>query len=383
MSTLKTTNIQHPSASVPAITLDAAGAMTGSFPYPNRNLLYNGAMQLHQRGTSASGKTAAAYSTADRWKFIPVSMGTWTETVENDAPTGSGFSKSIKFLCTTADATPASTDAVYLMQILEGQDCQKIAKGTISAQQLTVSFWVKSNVTGTYVFEIGDNDNSRFYSANYTISTSATWEKKTITFPADTTGGVLDNDNNASLYVRIWLSSGSAYTTGSATTTWSDINTNLTKLAPNQVNVAASINNYWQITGVQLETGAIATPFEFKSYGQELRECQRYFYRINAGGAYGTYGNGWTTSTSAANVTVQLPVTMRTTPTEYGGSGIGEFQVTNNTAATIYTASIAASESNPQRVLVAMTLSTTTASLAGQWRSQNNSSGYIYFGAEL
>lgn len=241
----------------------------------NRNLLYNGAMQVAQRGTSVAGiTTAGGYHTADRWVGNVTNLGTWTQSVENDAPTGSGLRKSLKMLCTTADASPASTDLVRVDQYLEGQDLQRIAKGTASAQQLTLSFWVKTNVTGTYIVELVDVDNTRNVSASYTVAASATWERKTITFPADTTGA-FDNDNALSLRVCFGLGAGPDLTGGTLQTTWATP-TNANRYV-GQTNLASATNNYWQVTGVQLETGVAATPFEFKSYGQELRECQRYY----------------------------------------------------------------------------------------------------------
>ena len=286
MSTLKVVNVQHPSASEPSITLDSDGGMSGSFPSPNRNLVYNGAMQVHQRGTSVVGIMGGGYYTADRWYADLNTMGIWTQSVENDAPTGSGFRKSLKMLCRTADADPAAGDYALVMQSLEGQDVQRIAKGTASAQQLSVSFWVKANVTGTYIVSLYDNDNSRFVSASYTISASATWERKTVTFPADATG-VFDNDNEASLRLYFALAAGSSSTSGTLGTAWGAfVQANW---LVGQTNLAAATNNYWQVTGVQLETGAVATPFEFKSYGQELAECQRYFEAKTTAGFVGGF----------------------------------------------------------------------------------------------
>ena len=179
MSTVKVVNVQHPSAATPAVTLAADGSMSGAFPAPNRNLLYNGAMQVAQRGTSATGITAAGYYTADRWQPAGAGsfLGGWTQTVETDGPTGSGLTKSLKMLCTTASASPAANSAIFINQRLEGQDLQRIAKGTASAQQLSISFWAKSNTTGTYIVILDDLDNSRGVSAAYTISASATREK--------------------------------------------------------------------------------------------------------------------------------------------------------------------------------------------------------------
>jgi len=229
--------------------------------------------------------------------------------VENDAPTGSGFRKSLKILCTTADASPAANDELTINHRIEGQNLQQIAKGTSSAKQLTLSFWVKSNVTGSYIVNVQDRDNTRIVSSSYTVSASATWEKKTITFPADTTG-VLDNDNAESIRLNFWLGAGSTYASGTLNTSWAaTVDANF---APGQTNLAAATNNYWQVTGIQLEVGDIATPFEFKSVEDELLECQRYFIRFNEsvgfiGGAAGNSNNSTLGRT--------FPVIMRVSPT--------------------------------------------------------------------
>ncbi len=251
-------------------------------PGENRNILYNGAMQVAQRGTSTASITASGYYTADRWRIAVGTLGTWTQTVENDAPTGSGFRKSLKMLCTTADASPAAGDVLALQQTLEGQDLQAFRKGTSSAQQFTFSFWVKANAIGTYIAELYDADNNRSVSKSYTVSASGTWEFKTLTFPADTTGA-FDNDNAGSLEIYWWLAAGSNFTSGTLATSWGSLTS--ANRAVGQTNLAAATNNYWQITGVQLNVGAVAAPFEFKSYGQELAECQRYYERMtgNAG----------------------------------------------------------------------------------------------------
>jgi len=240
-----------------------------------RNIIINGKMEVAQRATSTASITGAGYHTVDRWQTGLTSLGTWTQSQENDAPTGSGFRKSLKMLCTTADASPAAGDYVHILQRIEGQNCQQILKGTSSAKQLSVSFWVKSNVTGTYTLFLNDADNSRMVSKSYTISASATWEYKTITFAADTTG-VLDNDNASSLELFFNLGAGTNRTSGSLTNTWAAYNT--ANEAPGQVNVGAATNNYWQITGVQLEVGPASTPFEHRpTWTVELPMCQRYY----------------------------------------------------------------------------------------------------------
>jgi hypothetical protein len=274
-----------------------------------RNVVINGAMQVHQRGTSVASIAGNSYNTADRWNTAITNMGVWTQSVENDAPTGSGFRKSLKMLCTTADASPAVADEVSVTQIIEGQNLQQFLKGTSSAKQFTLSFWVKANVTGTYVVWLYDPDNTRHTSLSYTISASATWEKKTIIFAADTTGA-FENDNGSSLFVRFYLGAGSDYTSGTLASTWASL-TNANR-CPGQTNLAAATSNYWQVTGVQLEAGAVATPFEFEDYSQTLRKCQRYYNKV----ASILYSSGrGVTGTGRNSFTYDFPVRMRTAAT--------------------------------------------------------------------
>ena len=239
-----------------------------------RNLILNGGMQVAQRGTSDASKTTAGYHVMDRWKSDINNVGTWTISQEADAP--NGFATSLKYLCTSATSSPTS---MYINQRIEGQNLQQTAKGTSDALPLTLSFWVKSNVTGVYTAEIYDADNIRHCGKAYTINQSGVWEYKTVTFPPDVIGS-FDNDNNLSLYCAFWLAaSESTFGSGTFTGTWST--TNQVRKAENQVNLASATNNYWQITGVQLELGKVATPFEHRSYGEELALCQRYYTQTN------------------------------------------------------------------------------------------------------
>ena len=240
----------------------------------DRNVVINGAMQVAQRATSVASITTAGYYTADRWQASITTLGTWTQSVENDAPTGSGLRKSVKMLCTTANASPAAGDSFLFRTLLEGQNIQQFAKGTASAKAFTLTFWVKASTTGTYIAELVDQDNSRQVSAAYTVSAANTWEKKTITFPADTTGA-FDNDNASSLSLNFWLGAGTNFTSGTLNTSWAST-TNANR-AVGQTNVAGATNRTWQITGVQLEAGSVATPFEFEDIQTTLMRCYRYF----------------------------------------------------------------------------------------------------------
>jgi hypothetical protein len=300
-------------------------AWVGLDPSRDRNVIINGAMQVAQRGTSTASITSTSYNTADRWFTDNISQGTWTQSVEADAPTGSGFRNSLKMLCTTASASPASGSRIGVGQKFEGQNLQKFAKGTASAKPFVMSFWTKSNVTGTYVIELFDTDNTRYVSASYTISTSATWEYKTVTFPADTTGA-FNNDNNESLAFRFWLGAGSGYSSGTPlNTTWGAPGD--TFRIADQTNVAAATSNYWQITGVQLEAGAVATPFEFENIGTTLAKCQRYLFRSGANSgntthAYAAHGVASVFDGDSSDLLFQYPVQMRAASPTITFSGV-------------------------------------------------------------
>ena len=281
---------------------------------PNfRNIVINGDMAISQRSTSEASLTSSGYNTLDRYRCVIVTAGTWTQSQDTDVPTGSGFANSMKWDCTTADASLGASDLITIQQFVEGQNVQYLKKGTSDAVPITLSFWVKSVLTGTYICEIGDSDNSRSISASYTISSASTWEYKTLTFPGDTTGA-FTNDNGASLTVQFCLGAGTDYTSGSLATSWGTTTT--ANRYVGQVNLASSTSNNFWLTGVQLEAGSVATDFEVVPYGVNLRRCLRYFYPIisisdtNSLNAFGYYY-------SASNIKfpVRFPTEMRSVPT--------------------------------------------------------------------
>ena len=301
-----------------------------------RNIIINGDMSIAQRGTSTSSITGDGYHTIDRFKTSISGLGTWTQSQSTDVPSGQGFAKSLKMDCTTADGSPASSDVLIINQRIEGQNLQYLKKGTSSAESLTLSFWVKSNKTGTYIAELRDFDNTRSICKAYTISSASTWEKKTLTFAGDTTG-TLDNDNGASFYLQLFLGAGSDYTSGTLNTSWnSRTNANL---AVGQVNLADSTSNEWYITGVQLEAGEVASDFEFLPVDVNLQRCQRYFQKsYNYGTAVGNSGSdgrfyfvlGFDTGTrnKGGGVILQTPMRASPTLTFYNDSGTsGQIQV--------------------------------------------------------
>lgn len=300
-----------------------------------RNLIINGAMQVAQRGTSQTGVTAGGYKDApDRFKIEADSAGTWTLSQSTTAP--DGFSYSYKFDCTTANTSLSAGSKLSISQRIEGQDLQHLKKGTSGAESITLSFWVRSAKTGTYIVQLKDQDNTRTYSQAYTISSANTWEHKTLTYAGDTTGA-FDNDNADSFRIFWWLVAGTDYTSGTLATAWQAHDH--PDRAVGQVNLADSTSNEWYITGTQLEVGETATPFEHRSYGDELLRCQRYYWQFNQSNSF-IYASA-TYATNNHRLTVQHPVTMRTEPSVVAvwGNGTGQIQSYNVFAISFYSTS--------------------------------------------
>jgi hypothetical protein len=270
-----------------------------------RNIIINGDMSIAQRGTSASN-VSTGYDTVDRFKILR-GAGQLNVSQETDAPSGSGFVKSFKVLEGSSGANPGASDTNRIQQIFEGQNLQYLKKGTSSAESLTLSFWIKATVTGTYIAELYDLDNTRQISKSYTVSSASTWEYKTITFAGDTTGA-FGNDNGDSMSVSLFLTAGSNFTSGTLQTSWSSVTT--ANRAVGQVNALASANDFVQITGVQLEAGTTASDFEFLPVDVNEDRCLRYCEVYT-----GTNTHGGLYSGSAYIGHIQYKKRKRTRPT--------------------------------------------------------------------
>jgi len=238
-----------------------------------RNIIINGAMQVAQRSASVTGIGASAgYFTLDRWKIsTAASAGRLTMTQTADGP--SGFANCIKLDCTTADASIAAGENLVLQQRLEGQDLQQIKKGTSDAESITVSFYVKANAVFTFGCELFDQDNNRQITKLFATTTD--WVRHELTFPADTTGAFGD-DNARSLDIQFLLHAGSNLTSGTLNTSSFASTTDANRAVGISSFYSSTDNNFF-ITGVQLEVGSVATPFEHRSFGETLALCQRYF----------------------------------------------------------------------------------------------------------
>jgi hypothetical protein len=280
-----------------------------------RNRIINGAMMIDQRSNAASVSWSTGYGyTLDRY-FTYNSGGGGVYSVQqvSDAPTG--FTKSLKVTVTTADSSLATSDLYFLQQKIEGFNVADLAWGSASAQPVTLSFWVKSSVTGSFPVTLIDGaggNNYRTYGVSYTVLQANTWEYKTVTIPGETAGSFWFKDNQIGIQVSWGLGAGSQYTISSGSWVTSKEGYQIT----GNNNLISNLNATWQITGVQLEKGSSATPFEHRMYGQELALCQRYYQQIGKSNntAYLPYAVGNGVSGTQASIILNYPVMMRTNP---------------------------------------------------------------------
>ena len=256
--------------------IDVANMVENQMPQANladninfRNIIINGDMSQAQRGTSF---TSASGYTLDRYTWTDDSTSVFTITQSTDVPSGQGFATSMKLDCTTANGSLGSTDQIRQVQKIEAQNLQYLRYGTSSAKSVTLSFWVKSNKTGIYCATLSQEDDSyASFTKEYTISSSDTWEKKTLTFDGDT-GGVINNDNGAGIWLMFAFGAGSG-----RHITADQWNSSYGLSTSNQVNLADSTSNELYLTGVQLEVGTAASDFEFLPVDVNKQRCLRYF----------------------------------------------------------------------------------------------------------
>jgi len=267
---------------------DSISNSAGS-PYGFKNRIINGAMAIDQRNAGASVNTSGAWTyPVDRFSVITGGTGgaavfaTQRSTV---APTG--FTNSLSLTLSTVDSSKASTELSSIRYPVEGIDCRDLMYGTAGAVTTTLSFWVRSSLTGTYCVKYGNSANDRSYVATYTINVANTWEYKTVTIPGDTTGTWV-NDTTA-CGIQIWwdLGSGSSYNTTAGSWTAGTY-----QRTTAQADVTGTSGATFYITGVQLEKGSQATAFDYRPYGYELQLCERYYQKFNGNGSNGNTGDG-------------------------------------------------------------------------------------------
>ena len=248
------------------VSSQGIGFVTG-----RRNLIINGAMQVAQRGTSS---TSAGFETVDRFEINRNNTDQIATTQSQSTTAPDGFAHSYKHVATTAETTVDADERVRVRQNIEAQNLQHLKYGTSGAEKVTLSFYVRSNVTGTYACNILGDDASRQIGGTYTINTADTWERKEITFDGDTATHTIANDNGIGFTVSWYLLAGTDYT-ATDNTSWGASATGKEAYG-HTADWGEDANDEWYITGVQLEVGSRASDFEHLSYGEDLQLCMRY-----------------------------------------------------------------------------------------------------------
>jgi hypothetical protein len=345
-----------------------------------RNRLINGSMVIDQRNAGAAVTlNGNELFPVDRFACGDVTDGSFTAQQVADAP--AGFINSLKCTVTSADSSLAATQTAYCYQSIEGLNIADLGWGAAGAATVTLSFWVKSSLTGTFGGALRNSAANRSYPYTYTISAANTWEQKTVTIAGDTSGTWLTT-NGVGINVQFSLGAGSDRT-GTAGA-W---NSNNNVGATGQTQVIGTNGATWQITGVQLEAGSVATPFERRPFGTELALCQRYYYKLQATANNQDFGAACAVTTTVGRVSMPFPVTMRGPPSAVEQSGTASnyqcrFANTNTSCSAVPTFSTASVAGSAVNFTVASGL---TAGQGGQFGAgpSTGASAFLAWSAEL
>jgi hypothetical protein len=345
-----------------------------------RNRIINGDCRIDQRNAGASVTPATGtYNNycVDRFPFSTDGGG--RVTAQQSSITPAGFPFSLGLTVQTADAAIAAGDQYWLEHRIEGNNFADLAFGSASAQTFTLSFWVRSSVTGTYSVAFRNSAGNRSYVAAYTVNAANTWEQKTITVAGDTTGTWVAT-NGIGIGILFDLGSGSTFngTAGS----WQTANLYRTSGSVNWISNAGAT---FYITGVQLEAGSVATPFERRDYGRELAMAQRYYVRLNDPSGTSLFvpiGMGYNFSSTSGTFQCPLPVPMRTRPTTVNLSNISIYQASGGVRAAV--TSISGNQSsNTIWMADVITAGGLTSGTVAALQGNNNTAAYAEFSAEL
>lgn len=345
--------------------------------FQGRNKIINGHMVVDQRnaGASVTPTSNGAY-TLDRWQMGLSNASKYSVQQSSTAPTG--FSNSL--LVTSLAATTVSSGDYYsLLQAVEGFNTSDLGYGTANSKTVTLSFWVRSSLTGTFGGFLQNSANNRSYPYSYTISSANTWEQKTITIAGDTSGTWVGATNGVGLYVGFSLGMGTDRK-GTANT-WQTGNY---RSVTGETSLVGTSGATFYITGVQLEEGTTATSFERESYSVTLQKCQRYCYVVSTAGGYSAYGTtGQFVSTTRVDFPILFPTYMRSSPT-------GTYSAANtflpSSAGADFTPSAVATgggSANSQAISVSFTVSGATAGRAATLTDLNTTTSKMTFSAEL
>ena len=341
-----------------------------------RNLIINGAMQVSQRGSTFTAPNSAY--TLDRFQVYQANGAVFDIKTSTDSP--DGFESSLEIDCTTAAASPAAGAYFEMAHRIEGYNVQQLAYGTSSAKKITLSFYVKSNKTGTYQVNFRSSSANQMANKTYTINSADTWERKSVTVDG-ATGFSLTGGNAEGLMIDWWYHSGSSYASGSGSETYitlaaSNYNANAT------ANLGDNTSNYLRMTGVQLEVGDSASDFEHEPFERTLAKCLRYFHRLDTSSAdYLAFSAGGVYGGTTALTEYKPSVPMRIEPT-LGTNGLNSANfviVTNNTTKQISSLLVTGSNDG-----IRLNVTPTSSMTVGDYAYlQLNDDKYLEFIAEL
>jgi hypothetical protein len=367
------------SISVDKIT-DSEGSVFSPSSALFRNRIINGDMRIDQRNAGAAVTNANGY-VVDRIlsQQYGGATGRWTGQQVSDAP--ANFINSYKITVTTTDSAPSANYAyVYAEQRIEGFNTADLSFGTANAKTVTLSFWVKSSITGTFSVVLGNASGNRFYASTYTISSANTWEYKTVTISGDTTGtwetttstGILVRFGQGGSSVSISPGSWTAPASGSIGAT-------------GVTNLMATNSATWQITGVQLEVGSVATPFERRPFGTELALCQRYYQKLTSTASGQPFALGGVTSSTAGRAYTQFMVIMRAAPSALETNGTAsDYSVLSGPGAIVLNAAPAFESATVNGIQVSWTVASgATTGYYAFLRAATANGGYLAWSAEL
>lgn len=356
---------------------DSSSQNTAATGFGFKNRIINGAMMIDQRNAGASGTANDGVFPVDRFSFAMTQSSKGTGQQSTTAP--AGFVNSALFTSSSAYSV-LSSDSFVFRQLIEGFNVADLGWGAVGAATVTLSFWVRSSLTGSFGVVVSNSAQNRCYPILYTISSANTWEQKTITIPGDTTGTWVTN-NGLGLRINFGLGVGSTYSGTSGS--WSA--STLTGVT-GATSVVGTNGATFYITGVQLEKGSTATSFDYRPYGTELSLCQRYLPCYSgasfSGSGGGAVGTGGFYDTTHAAIGIPFLVQARTAPTGVTVSNVGDWVVDGTTSAAC--TAIAMSSTSTTMAGINITYNTTTASGSFARMRSGNTSALMYFtGCEL
>ena len=362
---------------------DLASAYSGG-ALANRNIVDNGNFAVHQRGGTITG---LGDTNLDRWKTSDsgnIDNLTIEITQSADTPDGVGDGYSLKYQTKTEESDVAADEFVRFMQVVEAQDLARLCYGTSSAKSVTLSFWVKSSLTGTFGVSLYQEDGDDIIGSTYAISSADTWEKKTVTFSGNTSQAITI-DTGAGFYVQWGLWVGSNFT-GTSSSSWGSYANAKLFNGHTQNGLGTTDESTWQLAFVQLELGEVATAFEHISISDNLAKCQRYFWRVEASGNNSTrFATGQAFATTGGETYHYPPVTMRAIPAvgQTGTASNYAFYEANSTIACSGVPTVSSGRSKYLQVLYTNVSSGLTAGRALSLMANSTTAAYIDFNAEL